>query len=185
MDKDAPKRNGKFVDIEYTEFTEEQNQQIMKVTDRLKEIFKDRPIKVVPSYGQVKIYIELAPIIEGKRTGTVFRVKGKGEYSIRVNHLYPEDFTGIVILFNNHIGYSNDPFHSKDYKSKEKQLEVWVYTPNFYLRRLWQREKEHWEPQPHFDYAYEIDTLYNDTVLPAIKQTIETYKAAYPELPSL
>lgn len=185
MDKDASKRNGQFVSIEYAEFTEEQNQQIMKVTDRLKEIFKDRPIKVVPLYGQVKIYIELAPIVDGKRVGVTFKEKGVGEYMIRVNHLYHEDFTGIIITFNNHLGYSNDPFHSGDYETKEEQLEVWVGTPNFRLRRRWHKEFEYWEAQPHFDYAYDIDTLYDDTVLPAIRKIIETFRVAYPELPSL
>lgn len=185
MDKDASKRNGKFVSIEYTEFTEEQNKQIIEVTDRLQEIFKGRPIKVVPLYGQVKIYIELAPIVDGKRVGVTFKEKGVGEYMIRVNQLYHEDFTGIIITFNNHIGYSNDPFHSGDYKTKEKQLEVWVGTPNFRLRRRWHKEFEYWEVQPHFDYAYDIDTLYNDTILPAVRKIIETFKVAYPELPSL
>jgi hypothetical protein len=186
MSKDTEqKRNGKFVNIEYAEFTEKQNQQIMKVTDRLKEIFKDRPIKVMPLYGQVKIYIELAPIVDGKRVGVTFKEKGVGEYMIRVNHLYPnDDFTGIIITFNNHIGYSNNPLCTGDYKSKEKQLEVWVGTPNFRLRRRWHKEFEHWEVQPHFDYAYDIDTLYDDTILPAIRKIIETFRVAYPELPS-
>ena len=184
MDKNdlAPKRNGKFVNIEYAEFTEEQNKRIMEMTDRLREIFKGRSIKVEPLYGQVKIYIDLAPEIEGRRMGTVFRVKGVGEYRIRVNQLYKDDFTGIVITLNNHIGYSNDPYYSGDYETKEKQLEVWIGTPNFYLRRRWAREPEHFELQPHFDYAYEIDTLYEETILPAVKRFIQTFKTVYPEL---
>ena len=187
MSKDTEeKRNGKFVSIEYTEFTEEQNAQIVEVTERLKEIFKDREIRVVPLYGQVKIYIELAPIVDGKRMGVAFREKGVGEYMIRYNHLYPnDDFTGIIIVFNNRVGYSNDPYVSGDYKSKETQLEVWVGTPNFRLRRRWHKEFESWEVQPHFDYAYEITTLFDETVLPAIRKIVKTFKTAYPELPSL
>lgn len=181
-EESKPKRNGKFVNIEYAEFTQEQLNQIDNVSNSLKEIFKDREIKIKRLFGQVKIYIELAPIIEGKRTETVFKVRRKGEYSVQVNPFNPNDFTGIIITFNNHIGYSNDPFYSHDYKSKETQLEVWIETPNFRIRPRWHKEYDSWEPQPHFDYAYEIDTLYNETVLPAIEQTVNTFKPAYPEL---
>ena len=176
------KSNGQFVNIEYIEFTEEQSRQIMEVVERLKEIFKGRQIKTIPLYGQVKIYIELAPMIDGKPGSVTFKEKGVGEYMVRVSQHYPEDFTGIVITFNNHIGYSTDPFYTGDYVTKEKQLEVWVGTPNFRLRRRWHREFECWEAQPHFGYAYDIDTLYDNTVLPAIRKIAETFKSVYPEL---
>ena len=181
MENNKPKRNGKFVAIEGKPFSEHQVSEIKKVAERISRAFPDSNVTTHFEGNTATIKVALAPVIDGKKMGTLFKVKGVGEYMVRVDHA-GKDFTGITVKFVNEYGYANDPFYSKDYDSKDEQLEVWIGTPNHRLRPRWKKDFYPWEPTPHFDYAYEISTLYEETVIPALGEFIRTFLRVYPKL---
>ena len=164
-----PKRNGKFVKISPAPFSEQQIRDIKEIARGLSLVFPDSAITTQFEEGVAKINIPL----KAKHSG--FRVTGDGEYRIT------ED-SAVTVEFENHLGYANDPLYSKDYESKEEQLEVWVRTPGHRIRRRWQKEFLPWEPALHFGYAYEVNDLYEDTVKAAVRQFIVRFLRAYPEL---
>lgn len=167
------KRNGKFVTIEGAPFSDEQVRDIKEVARGLSLVFPDGSVSTQFEDNEATIRIFLTP---KKRK---FRIKGLGEHWVRPAE---KEFTGVTVKFVNHLGYSNDPFYSKDYDSKEEQLEVWIMCPNHRIRYRWKKDFLPWEPREHFGYAYKVEDLYEDTIKPGLRQFIERFQIAYPEL---
>jgi hypothetical protein len=152
------KRNGNFVCIIPDKFNDQLKKEIDIISENIKKMYPDCQIEIgfeEDKMAEIKIYYNLKPVN--------FKVKGEGEYMVKENPYF-------YIKIYNEYGYANDPFVSKDYESKENQLAIWVGINNFKFRPRYKKEFTTWKPDKHFDYAYNMDTLYNDTIVPALKQ---------------
>ena len=153
------KRNGNFVCKQLQTFDDVLKNEVSTLVENLKGMYPD--IDITLDYGgknksaEIRIFFNLKPVN--------FKVTGEGEYMVKENPY-------ILIRIYNEYGYKNDPFVSNDYETTENQLSMWIVANNFKFRPRYKREFSTWEPDRHFDYAYHINTLYEETIIPALEQ---------------
>ena len=169
-------RNGKFVGKKEVSLSVNQINEIRNITANLAEIFKDNKVSVefdIEKGATIKIQMN-------NPTQTNFKRKYDGKYMVGNN-----EFVGLQIKITNRYGYANDPFYSHDYNSFEEQLDVYVFAIGYYHCPRWKKEFHIWQPNPHFDFAYEVDTLYKECIVPAINSFVNNWKFVYPDLPTI
>lgn len=161
------KRNGNFIGKKDIDFTNDQINDILGIKCRVQEIFKDKCACVRfrenehSEHGSVVTELELTL----KRRGGVQR-SGRTKAKHRI---YVESPV-IHILFHNQNGLVKSGS-----TEREKQACVYISTHGFerrgYRKKTWLTYGEYIS----FGYGYEVETLWEDAIQPALKQIYKDY----------